>query len=119
MFIRWSKLGVWQRLFERVSSKDQALGAVFLDGTVIRAHHKAAGAAKKGGTKTATEIVKLVVDHVGGGHQGLCSRWRTWPGSVFHAVTRTGYEWSCAYALRSHLSAPPNLCGLRPWLCLT
>ncbi|MCP1203845.1 IS5 family transposase [Acetobacter oryzoeni] len=49
LFIRWSKLGVWQRLFEKVKDRDQALGMVFLDGTTIRAHHKAAGAAKKGG----------------------------------------------------------------------
>ncbi|GAN92401.1 transposase [Gluconobacter thailandicus F149-1 = NBRC 100600] len=49
LFIRWSKLGVWQRLFEKAKGRDQALGMVFLDGTTIRAYHKAAGAAKKGG----------------------------------------------------------------------
>ncbi|BAK84293.1 hypothetical protein [Komagataeibacter medellinensis] len=46
MFIRWSKLGVWQHFFEKVKGKNTALGMVFLDGTAIRAHHKAAGAAK-------------------------------------------------------------------------
>ncbi|MBF0889353.1 IS5 family transposase [Gluconobacter cadivus] len=50
LFIRWSKLGVWQHLFEKVKDRDQALGIVFLDGTTIRAHHKVAGAAKKGDT---------------------------------------------------------------------
>ncbi|WP_207918819.1 IS5 family transposase [Komagataeibacter saccharivorans] len=50
LFIRWSKLGVRQCLFEKVKDRDQALGMVFLDGTTIRAHHKAAGAAKKGDT---------------------------------------------------------------------
>ncbi|KAB8125347.1 IS5 family transposase [Komagataeibacter medellinensis] len=54
LFIRWSKLGVWQRLFEKVKDRRQALGMVFLDGTTIRAHHKAAGVAKKGDTEDAS-----------------------------------------------------------------
>ena len=64
LFIRWSKLGVWQRLFEKVRDRDQALGMVFLDGTTIRAHHKAAGAAKKGGTENTERIVRLLAAHV-------------------------------------------------------
>ncbi|GBQ08175.1 transposase [Saccharibacter floricola DSM 15669] len=64
LFIRWSKLGVWQRLFDRVSRKDPALGMVFLDGTIIRAHHKAAGAAKKGDTQEARETVKFLAAHM-------------------------------------------------------
>ncbi len=48
-FIRWSKLGVWERFFELAKEADSPeLGMVFLDGTVIRAHQKAAGAAKRG-----------------------------------------------------------------------
>jgi len=46
LFIRWAKVGVWQALFEQVKGQDPALGMAFLDGTNIRAHHKAAGAAK-------------------------------------------------------------------------
>jgi transposase len=46
-FIRWSKLGVWERLLERVQERGVDLGMAFLDGTSIRAHHKAAGAPKK------------------------------------------------------------------------
>jgi len=46
--IRWSKLGVWERLLERVQERGVDLGMAFLDGTSIRAHHKAAGASKKG-----------------------------------------------------------------------
>ena len=64
LFIRWSKFGIWQRLFEKVRDRDQALGMVFLDGTTIRAHHKAAGAAKKRGTEKAERIVKLLAAHV-------------------------------------------------------
>jgi len=48
-FIRWARLGVWERLLnlaqEHAGGVD--LGMAFLDGTNIRAHAKAAGAAKK------------------------------------------------------------------------
>src|SRR5829696_5187653 len=47
-FIRWAKLGVWERLLVRAQEGGVALGMTFLDGTTIRAHQKAAGAAKKG-----------------------------------------------------------------------
>jgi transposase len=47
-FIRWSRLGVWERLLELAQERDVALGMTFLDGTSIRAHQKAAGAPKKG-----------------------------------------------------------------------
>ncbi len=46
-FIRWSKLGVWERLLTLVQERGIQLGMTFLDGTNIRAHQKAAGAAKK------------------------------------------------------------------------
>jgi hypothetical protein len=39
---------VWERLLVRAQEGSVALGMTFLDGTNIRAHHKAAGAAKKG-----------------------------------------------------------------------
>jgi hypothetical protein len=47
-FIRWSRLGVWERLLSLVQERGISLGMTFLDGTSIRAHQKAAGAAKKG-----------------------------------------------------------------------
>jgi transposase len=51
-FIRWSKLGVWERLFEAAKAAGwPALGMVFMDSTILRAHHKAAGAAKRGTTQ--------------------------------------------------------------------
>jgi transposase len=46
-FIRWSRLGVWERLLALVQERGVQLGMTFLDGTNIRAHQKAAGAAKK------------------------------------------------------------------------
>src|ERR1041385_1536406 len=50
LFIRWAKQGVWERLLDLVQQHDIALGMSFLDGTNIRAHHKAAGAQKRGST---------------------------------------------------------------------
>jgi transposase len=47
-FIRWGRHGVWERLLSLAQEKGVRLGMVFLDGSNIRAHQKAAGAAKKG-----------------------------------------------------------------------
>jgi transposase len=48
-FCRWSRLGAWERLLELAQQRGGVdAGMAFLDGTSIRAHHKAAGAAKKG-----------------------------------------------------------------------
>src|SRR5215210_4882846 len=48
MFIRWAHLGVWERLLLLAQERGVQLGMTFLDGTSIRAHHKAAGAEKRG-----------------------------------------------------------------------
>ncbi len=62
-FIRWARLGVWERLLALVAEHDVQLGMAFLDGTNIRAHQKAAGASRRkakpkaeGGSKTALLI---------------------------------------------------------------
>jgi len=48
LHIRWSRAGIWERAFAVLREAGQPdLGEVFLDGTNVRAHHKAAGA--KGG----------------------------------------------------------------------
>ena len=57
-FIRWSKLGVWQRLLEVAQGCAIQLGMAFLDGTSIRAHQKAAGAPKKGEARDSETRVK-------------------------------------------------------------
>ena len=49
IFMRWARHGVWERLLQRVQGRGVELGMTFLDGTAIRAHAKAAGAAKRGG----------------------------------------------------------------------
>jgi transposase len=52
--IRRSKAGVWARLFERLRDAGRPeLGEIFMDGTVVRAHQKAAGARKKGGPRAS------------------------------------------------------------------
>src|SRR4028119_1237953 len=47
-FIRWARLGVWERLLGLAQDRGVELGMTFLDGTSIRAHQKAAGAHRKG-----------------------------------------------------------------------
>ena len=60
LFIRWGKQGVWERLLELAEARmgGAALGMAFLDGTSIRAHHKAAGAQKGGWTANNETAVK-------------------------------------------------------------
>src|SRR5919202_3538224 len=54
LHIRWSKAGVWARLFERLRDAGRPeLGEIFVGGTVVRAHQKAAGARKKGGPRAS------------------------------------------------------------------
>jgi transposase len=63
-FIRWARKGVWERLLELVQERAGGadLGMASLDGTSIRAHAKAAGAAKKGELARAeTSARRLVV----------------------------------------------------------
>jgi transposase len=58
IFIRWARLGVWERLLSLVQERGIKLGMVFLDGTSVRAHQKAAGARRKGALKLSEMIVK-------------------------------------------------------------
>jgi transposase len=63
-FIRWSRLGVWERLLTSVQEQGVQLGMTFLDGTSIRAHQKAAGAAKKPTLQRNGTIVKHLAARV-------------------------------------------------------
>lgn len=47
-FARWSRRGVWHRVFARLA-QEADFEEVFIDSTVVRAHQHAAGAAKKSG----------------------------------------------------------------------
>lgn len=64
IFIRWSRGGVWERRLGLVQERGVQLGMVFLDGTNMRAHQKAAGAAERGDLQPSETIVKLLADHV-------------------------------------------------------
>ena len=61
-FIRWARLGVWERLLEAAQARGVELGIAFLDGTSIRAHAKAAGAAKKGDPERSAMLVRRLAD---------------------------------------------------------
>jgi len=65
MFIRWAHLGVWERLLLVAQGRGVQLGMTFLDGTSIRAHQKAAGAAKKGALQRNETAVKRLAALVG------------------------------------------------------
>ncbi len=70
-FIRWARLGVWERLLSLVQAREVEFGMVFLDGTSIRAHQKAAGARRKGALKLSETHVRHLVDLVGATAQRL------------------------------------------------
>ena len=56
--IRWARLGVWERLLKTAQAHGVALGMTFLDGTIIRAHSKAAGAVKRGQMEHSATCVR-------------------------------------------------------------
>ncbi len=62
IFIRWARAGVWERLLSLVQECGVELGMVFLDGTSVRAHQKAAGARRKG----ALKLNEMMVKHLAG-----------------------------------------------------
>jgi transposase len=64
-FIRWARLGVWERLLLLAQERGVQLGMTFLDGTSIRAHQKAAGAARKGALQRSGTSVKRWAVRVG------------------------------------------------------
>ena len=64
VFIRWARLGVWERLLALVQERDVSFGLVFLDGTNVRAHQKAAGAARRGDLRPSETIVKRLAARV-------------------------------------------------------
>ncbi len=64
-FIRWARLGVWERLLDLAQARGVELGMTFLDGTSVRAHAKAAGAAKKGALEQNAMRVRRLAALVG------------------------------------------------------
>jgi transposase len=66
VFIRWARAGVWERLLKLVQKRGVSLGMVFLDGTSVRAHQKAAGAARRGDLKGSETVVRRLAALVAG-----------------------------------------------------
>ena len=60
-FIRWSRLGVCERLLSMAQDRGIGLGMTFLDGTSVRAHPKAAGATKKARQRRGGMSVRSLV----------------------------------------------------------
>jgi transposase len=56
-FDRWSKKGVWQRVFEQLSKEPNNEYAM-IDSTIVRAHRSAAGARKKGAIPPRTQTTR-------------------------------------------------------------
>ena len=63
-FIRWARLGVWERLLALAQEQGVELGMTFLDGTSIRAHQKAAGARRKGAPKLSETPMRRLAARV-------------------------------------------------------
>src|SRR4030095_14391058 len=57
-FLGGARLGVWERLLRLAQARGVQLGMTFLDGTSIRAHQKAAGAAQKAARQRSGTLVK-------------------------------------------------------------
>lgn len=68
-FIRWSRLGVRERLLRAAQERGAGLGMAFLDGTSVRAHAKAAGAAKKARQRRSGTSVRRLAALVAARHR--------------------------------------------------
>ena len=100
-FIRWAKLGVWERLHRLVQEhRGLELGMVFLDGTVIRAHQKAAGARKQDRTPAASAEAQAL----GRSRGGSAPRGTSWPMLV------DGRSRSCSPRARRRSCPRPRGC---------
>ena len=70
VFIRWARHGAWERLLALAQKRGVQLGMVFLvgmvflDGTSIRAHQKAAGARRKGALARSETAARRLAAHV-------------------------------------------------------
>src|SRR3954454_8460806 len=60
-FIRWSHLGVWERLLKLAQERGVALGMVALNGASVRARHKATGVSRKENLEHSALCVKRLI----------------------------------------------------------
>jgi putative transposase len=59
-FIRWSKAGVFDRIFATLAALSEATGTVMIDATHLKAHRTAASLLKKGMFPAALDAPKAV-----------------------------------------------------------
>src|SRR5215208_224075 len=89
-FIRWARLGVWERLLGLAQTRGVELGMAFLDGTSIRAHLRRRGRPKRGKlagagpSRGARPLARRLR------HQGVRDRGRPGPRGRFRAGAGPG-----------------------------
>ncbi len=54
-FVRWSRAGVFDRIFQALASESTATATVMIDSTHLKAHRTAASLLKKGGFRAASD----------------------------------------------------------------
>lgn len=59
-FIRWSKAGVFDRIFSTLAALSEATGTVMIDATHLKAHRTAASLLKKGMFPAVLDAPKVV-----------------------------------------------------------
>ena len=57
-FVRWSKAGVFNRIFAELAAESQATGTIMIDATQLKAHRTAASLLKKGLYPAASDARK-------------------------------------------------------------
>ncbi len=58
-FVRWSKAGVFNRIFAELAAESQATGTIMIDATHLKAHRTAASLLKKGLYPAASDARKV------------------------------------------------------------
>ena len=54
-FVRWSKAGIFDRIFRALASQSTATGTIMIDSTHLKAHRTAASLLKKGYFRAASD----------------------------------------------------------------
>jgi putative transposase len=58
-FIRWSKLGVFKKIFSELSAEAEEPEQIMMDATYLKAHRTAASLRKKGGLLVVSGVQKV------------------------------------------------------------
>ena len=77
-FNRWSRRGIWKRIFDRLASRSRD-SLYLIDSTIVKAHRAASGG--KGGRKIRRSASAVAV-----GHENPCHRRWQRPSTEFHVT---------------------------------